>query len=98
MEGNLTLNQVRKLIRQLGGDDAVKRLINESDVNVETLSPDSLNLPKKCEEIEQDFIQRALVRTGGNRIHAAELLGITPRNLQFKISQYKIDTSSLFSR
>lgn len=98
MEGNLTLNQVRKLIRQLGGDDAVKRLINESDVHLETPSSDSLNLPKKYEEIEQDFIQRALIRTGGNRIHAAELLGISPRNLQFKINHYKIDTSSFSHR
>jgi DNA-binding NtrC family response regulator len=43
------------------------------------------------EEMERELIRRTLVHTGGNRTHAASLLGIGVRTLQRKIRLYGID-------
>ena len=51
---------------------------------------DSLSIPQVVAETERALIQTALHKTDGNRTHAAELLDISPRNLQYKIKQYDI--------
>ena len=43
---------------------------------------------KSLKETEIETIKQALDETGGNRTHAAELLGITRRGLLFKIKRY----------
>ena len=53
---------------------------------------DSLSIPAAIEAAERSLITAALARTGGNRTHAAELLDISPRNLQYKIRAYGIDS------
>jgi transcriptional regulator with PAS, ATPase and Fis domain len=40
---------------------------------------------KSLAEMERELVKQALVRTGGNRTRAAELLGITPRGLYNKL-------------
>ncbi|MDT8424092.1 MAG: sigma-54 dependent transcriptional regulator [Desulfuromonadales bacterium] len=40
--------------------------------------------------LEEEYIGKALHATGGNRTHAAELLEISLRNLQYKIKEYGI--------
>jgi DNA-binding NtrC family response regulator len=41
-------------------------------------------------EMEKDLIQRTLLRTGGNRTHAARILQIGVRTLQRKIKEYEL--------
>ncbi|TFG59363.1 MAG: sigma-54-dependent Fis family transcriptional regulator, partial [Deltaproteobacteria bacterium] len=53
-------------------------------------SVDTMNL----EELERGAIQRALRATRGVQKDAADLLGITPRVLNYKISEMKIDWKS----
>jgi len=43
------------------------------------------------EAVERDMIRRTLQHAGGNRTHAAELLGIGVRTLQRKIHEYGLD-------
>ncbi len=43
-------------------------------------------------EMERDIIIRTLGQTGGNRTHAAKILGISRRTLQNKIKEYKIES------
>ena len=50
----------------------------------------SLSIPHAVAETERVLIQTALTQTDGNRTRAAELLGISARNLQYKIKQYGI--------
>jgi two-component system response regulator FlrC len=40
-------------------------------------------------EVERAYIGRALEETGGNRTHAAKLLGISVRTLRNKLNEYK---------
>ena len=60
--------------------------------------PDTLSIPIAVEATERSLIVAALQRTGGNRTHAAELLSISPRNLQYKIKQYSIDSPAPVGR
>jgi two-component system response regulator FlrC len=40
-------------------------------------------------EIEKEMIKKALNKTGGNRTHAAKLLGISVRTLRNKLAEYR---------
>ncbi len=51
------------------------------------------NLPAYLEQIERDIIQRALYKTRYNKTQAAELLGISFRQLRYQIQKLKIDES-----
>jgi len=62
------------------------------------MAADSLSIPDAIEATERTLISAALQRTGGNRTHAAELLDISPRNLQYKIKQYAIDSAAPMGR
>ena len=46
---------------------------------------------KTIREVERDTIVKALKETGGNRTHAAKILGISRRTLQNKIREYEIE-------
>ena len=52
---------------------------------VRTPSPTSLR------DVERETILKTLHQTGGNRTHAAQILGITRKTLQNKIKEYGID-------
>ena len=41
-------------------------------------------------EIEKDYLRRTLLRHGGNRAKAAEVLGISERNIYRLIKQYEL--------
>jgi DNA-binding NtrC family response regulator len=49
------------------------------------------NLPDVVERIERELVEKALRKTGGNRSHAAKLLGISRRGLLNKIARYELD-------
>lgn len=56
------------------------------------------SIPDAVEATERALIVAALEKTGGNRTHAADLLSISPRNLQYKIKQYQIDSPAPVGR
>lgn len=62
------------------------------------VDPNALSIPAAVEATERALIVAALERTGGNRTHAADLLDISPRNLQYKIKQYSIDSQAPVGR
>ena len=43
------------------------------------------------EEIERELMLQTLARCGGNRTHAARVLGVSVRTLRNKIRQYSAD-------
>ncbi|MBF0199031.1 MAG: sigma-54-dependent Fis family transcriptional regulator [Planctomycetes bacterium] len=55
----------------------------------------SANRTKTMEEAERQAINDALKATKGNRTKAADLLGISRRNIVYKIKKYEIDVSNL---
>ena len=46
---------------------------------------------RSLKEVEREMILRTLDETGGNRTHAAEILGISRRTLQLKLKEYGIN-------
>jgi two-component system response regulator HydG len=46
---------------------------------------------RSLKEVEKDMILRTLEETGGNRTHAARILGISRRTLQLKLKEYGIN-------
>ncbi len=46
---------------------------------------------RSLKEVEKDMILRTLDETGGNRTHAAKILGISRRTLQLKLKEYGIN-------
>ena len=84
-------------VREL--ENAIQRAVALSAGPV--LEPDdllSLNTPAPCEpvsspgmtvrEMERQLIQKTLADTGGNRTHAARLLGISLRTLRNKLNEF----------
>jgi two-component system response regulator HydG len=65
---------------------------NLKELDVELKEP-SLNLSagRSLKEIEKEMILRTLEETGGNRTHAADILGISRRTLQLKLKEYGIN-------
>jgi len=53
-------------------------------------SASELNIKAVLPKVEADLIRRALAETNGNRTRAAELLGISPRALLYKLKDYGI--------
>jgi len=52
------------------------------------IDPNELSIKKATRIIEEDFIRRALKKTGGNRTRAAELLEVSHRTLLYKIKEF----------
>jgi two-component system response regulator HydG len=47
--------------------------------------------PTSLRDVERETILKTLRQTGGNRTHAAQILGITRKTLQNKIKEYDLD-------
>jgi two-component system response regulator HydG len=56
-------------------------------------SPLTLTAGRSLKEVEKVMILRTLEETGGNRTHAARILGISRRTLQLKLKEYGINPS-----
>jgi two-component system response regulator HydG len=65
---------------------------NLNELDVELKEP-SLNLSagRSLKEVEKEMILRTLAETGGNRTHAADILGISRRTLQLKLKEYGVN-------
>jgi len=59
-----------------------------------TKSLDSLSIPDQVKTLEIELIEKALSESNGNRVKAAEALGITRQGLHKKMKRYHIDTDS----
>ena len=54
-----------------------------------------LSIPDQVKSLEIRLIERALTDSNGNRVKAAEALGITRQGLHKKMKRYQIDTKNL---
>ncbi len=61
------------------------------DYPLASIDPNTLSLKKATTALERDFIQKALVSTGGNRTQAAKILEISLRSLIYKIKDYGLE-------
>lgn len=57
---------------------------------VQEVGEDDLSVKRHTAQLEAQLIRKALVRTGGNRTSAADLLELSPRALRYKIKDYDI--------
>jgi two-component system response regulator PilR (NtrC family) len=55
-----------------------------------TAAPLSNSLPEQLDKVERRLIQDALTRTRYNRTHAADLLGLTLRQLRYRMQRLQI--------
>jgi DNA-binding NtrC family response regulator len=65
------------------GEDALSEHIQEVALN--GAAPGALR--RRTEDVEREEIQNAIQRSGGNKTHAAEALGITYRGLLKKMKR-----------
>jgi len=56
---------------------------------------DGLNLEGMIDRLERQYIQQALHRTGGNQTRAAALLGLSFRQLRYKVRKHGLPTDHL---
>jgi two-component system response regulator PilR (NtrC family) len=56
---------------------------------------DGLNLEGMIDRLERQYIQQALHRTGGNQTRAAALLGLSFRQLRYKVRKHGLQTEHL---
>jgi Nif-specific regulatory protein len=58
-------------------------------------SPSASSLPGAVADIERQRVVEALQRSGGVQTRAASLLGITPRQLGYRLKKYQIDPKQI---
>lgn len=56
----------------------------------EAHDPDDFYLNRQVQLLEMSLINRALTKTKGNQLQASKLLGLSERNLRFKMEKYHI--------
>jgi two-component system response regulator HydG len=64
--------------------------LRQGDVDVQESGVD-LTPGRSLKDVEKEMILRTLEETGGNRTHAARILGISRRTLQLKLKEYGIE-------
>ncbi|MDA1190458.1 MAG: sigma-54 dependent transcriptional regulator [Candidatus Poribacteria bacterium] len=69
------------------------RNIASATQSVTHVSVSDQALPDAVEQLERELIQKALHETDGVQTRAAQRLGITERNLRYKLQKYDIATS-----
>lgn len=92
---SLYLEELAKL-KHLSQKVKKQRLHQENDENTLDLSfeiEDDLSLA----ELEEKYIKRILIKTGGNQKQAAAILGINPSTLWRKMKSYNFDLDDLLS-
>ena len=50
-----------------------------------------LSLAQAVEAYERRLLEKVLAETNGNRTHAAQRLGLTPRTIFAKVKKYQLD-------
>lgn len=72
-------------------DDLPDYMFIRENINSEKVDSSILSLKKVIEDVERDYIKKALTLTNGNRLKAAKLLEISPRSIHYKIKEYGIE-------
>ena len=72
-------------------DDLPDYLFMRSINDVAKSDTSFTSLKKAIEDVEREYIKKALSLTDGNRLKAAKLLEISPRSLHYKIKEYGIE-------
>lgn len=62
-------------------------------LKVEDILPEGLDLQKRVEELEKNFLIKALEEARGVKRRAAELLNLSFRSFRYKLKKYNIDKS-----
>ncbi|MEK7307396.1 MAG: nif-specific transcriptional activator NifA [Nitrospirota bacterium] len=87
-------NLVERIVVMAKGDQIMpKDLLYHLSIDAGSKKPGAgaaMTLTGKIEDIEKDQIMAALKKTGWIRARAAKLLGITPRQIGYKIKKYNI--------
>ena len=87
-------NVIERAMILARGDQLSLRELPANVVQLETGDADAeagdLSLRKARRAAESEMIRRALRETGGNRTHAAKLLGISHRALLYKVKEYAL--------
>jgi two-component system response regulator AtoC len=68
-----------------------EKLRQQRSVSGGGILADGLSLKRAGELLEQEYIRKALDRTGGNRTHAAKILEISLRALLYKMKEYGLE-------
>ena len=58
-----------------------------SDFSTSTISENS-SFPDKVEALEKSLVLEALKSTGGNQLQASKILGISERNLRYRLEKW----------
>jgi two-component system response regulator PilR (NtrC family) len=53
-----------------------------------------LDLEPALEQLEKQYLVKALEKSGGSKTRAAELLGMTFRSYRYKLSKYGLSTDT----
>ena len=69
-------------------DDLPSQLKDE--MKYDNLQPESIKLNEQVELLEKKLIYDALIESNGNQTKAGSILGITERNLRYKLKKYNI--------
>ncbi|HLF86607.1 MAG TPA: helix-turn-helix domain-containing protein, partial [Nitrospiria bacterium] len=87
-------NLVERIVVMAKGDQITpKDLLYHLSIDAGSVKPETgatTTLTGKIKDIEKDQIIAALKKTGWIRARAAKLLGITPRQIGYKINKYNI--------
>ncbi len=75
-----------EMITPMEFPEILKKLDDELKANSVNFEPG-----RSLKEVEKEMILRTLEETGGNRTHAADILGISRRTLQMKLKEYGIN-------
>lgn len=73
---------------RIGPEDLPESIVPREDLSA--TGDDVTTRPRSLKEAEKEMIILTLEETGGNRTHAAQILGISRRTLQLKLKAYGI--------
>jgi DNA-binding NtrC family response regulator len=83
-------NIVRRILALAGGPIADVDLLEGTSLMKQEALPAPMELGASLQEMEKQMYLRVLEETGGNRTHAAELLGVSIRTVRNKIREFGI--------
>jgi two-component system response regulator AtoC len=72
-------------------DNLPPALHRASESRLAASAEENLSIKKAEDAIERDLIRKALIKTGGNRTHAAKILEISHRSLLYKLKDFGIE-------
>ena len=77
----------------IGPEKCSRELLAATPISARKMkSSGSLSIPDQVMSLEMELIEKALEESRGNRVKAAEALGITRQGLHKKMKRYEIDT------